>query len=361
MRKLTIGKIKLIVSGESEPIPDLLGLPEGSAITFSGEQDSETETYLRKLSKKYRIKDAIEEDVRLKAVMYRGGEVAVYDNTVYCIGGVDPLAYVTELGLYATHGAEALIIENAAVSLPGFAVSAYGALAAKLTDVTDYRISRLLAEKRYDASGARNLRKEIAGFVKKGVGAPITGIALKAASIDGFADNESSETQMSRALSAIIENEAKRSLPEGMIKLISAFVLSGVYKRFILGNFGFVMPPDNNLRLECASDYFGIPELRLAAMRAADLSEDVLKKAMYSIKNSKIELLAEICFNEIVLAEALRRIKKAMPGCGYREFSSLDTGDLRMALALAPEMSKSGAYGMYPVMKSMGVLDGLLQ
>lgn len=361
MRRITLGKIRLTITGETEKLPDLCGFPEGSAVICKGSADCESDVYERKLSYKYRVKKTLTEDIRLKAVVYRGERLENTDGkTLYCIGGGDPLAYITALSLCCSESADAFFVENAAAGLPGFPASAYGVSASVLMALTDYRINCLLCGKKYDAAGARKLRKEAALAVRNPAAVNLIDIAVKAASMEGFTDSESSVTQMHRAVSLILKTEERQPLPDGMVKLLSAFVLCGVYKQFILTDFGFVVPPDNNFRLEQAGEYFGIPELQLAATRFADMSEDRLKKALYSLKNNKIELLAEICFNEIVLGEALRRIKKMLPGCGYREFSALEPGDLRVALALAPDTARSGNSGLYSVMKSMGVLDGLL-
>lgn len=59
-------------------------------------------------------------------------------------------------------------------------VSDYAALAAKLTDITDYRIYCLLSGCRCDNAALKALRRDIVASIRKGGGASLVDIAAKA-------------------------------------------------------------------------------------------------------------------------------------------------------------------------------------
>lgn len=240
-------------------------------------------------------------------------------------------------------------------------VSDYAALAAKLTDITDYRIYCLLSGCRYDNAALKALRRDIVASIRKGGGVSLVDIAAKAAAIPGFIHFESAEIKMSRALERLMLREGREPLPGGITKLMCAVTVSGVYKQFLLKKFGFVSPPDNNLRLEQASEYLGLDENKLAGKRFDDWSERRIEESMYAVAGCRASLLAEICYNQLALGKAMERVKRQLPMCGYREFHAVTPGDLRLALALSCDFGWAQNGGLYSLMKSLGALDGMLQ
>ena len=358
MRKITVDKLKITVADASEKLPDIASLPEGCALMLSGGSAADRERAAKRLSRKYRVKERDEEDVKARVGLFDGTFESAIQSDEYIICGADVLEAIVALNAFVRKPANALILADIEKR---DAASDYCTVAAKLTDLTDYRIFCMVSGAEYEAKQIRALRREITAAIKNCTGVSAADTALKAAAVEGFVKFESAEVKMNRALRMLLRNENRAELPYGFTGVLCAAAINGVYKQFLLRKFGFVMPPDNNLRLEQASEYLGVDENGFAPARFGDWSERRIEEAKYVLECNRAELLAEVCFNQLALRAATEKIKKTLPYGGYRQFNAVSAGDLRIALALAVDFGWLPNGGLYSLMKSMGALDALLQ
>lgn len=365
MKKLQSGNSEVFFVSRADKMPDLGGMPEGvAACLYAPDMPEQLKSEIvRVISKKYRIKEEKSEDVRLRIIVTDDNfenrkSFRIFPKklpTAYFFAGSDILSVLCTLHR-KNIGAQVVVCDFLPES-DMLAASVYGSVAAKLLALADYRIDCVLAGKKYDEAGAKRLRGEIVSIIRRGEKPDMYPLAEKAASIDGFFAEESCDVAFARVMNLISERDGHEKLPSGLVKLVAANVLSDVYRQFLLSDFGFIPPPDNNARLEQWSDYTGLDEKCVLSHMRRDFSESEITKAVYSIKTSRVELLAELCYDKIAFKCAMQKIKKLLPENGYSAFSRLNSDDIRISFALAPDL---GGGKMYSLMKSMGLIDAFL-
>lgn len=365
MKKLLTINGEVFFVNRADKLPDLGGMPDGvAACVYAPDMPEQLKSEIvRVISRKYRIKEEKSEDVRLRIVVAddnfaRKKSPPVFLKklpTVYFSEASDPLSVLCALQRQGV-GAQVVICDF----LPEndtFAASAYGSAAAKLLALADYRIDCVLSGKKYDEVGIKRLRSEIVSIIRCGEKPDAYSLIEKAASVDGFIGGEGGDVAFARVMNLIAEHDGQEKLPSGLVKLVAANVITGAYRQFLLSDFGFIPPPDNNARLEQWSDYTGVEEKQILSYIREDFSESEITKAVYSLKTSRVELLAELCYDAIALNGAIQKIKKLLPENGYSAFLRLNAGDVRLSFALAPDL---GGGKMYALMKSMGLTDAFL-
>ncbi len=365
MKKLQAANSEVFFVSRTDKLPDLGGMPEGvAACVYAPDMPERLKSEIvRVISKKYRIKEEKSEDVRLRIVVADDGFEKKKSPrsflkklpTAYFSAASDPLSVLC--ALQRQSGGAQVVACDFLPENDTFAASAYGSAAAKLLALADYRIDCVLAGKKYDEAGVKRLRSEIASIIRSGEKPDAYSLIEKAAAVDGFIGGEGGDVAFARVMDLISEHDGHEKLPSGLVKLVAANVVSGAYRQFLLSDFGFIPPPDNNARLEQWSDYTGLEEKQILSYMRRDFSESEITKAVYSIKTSRVELLAELCYDAIALNRATRKIKKLLPENGYSAFSRLNAGDIRLSFALAPDL---GGGKMYSLMKSMGLIDAFL-
>ncbi len=365
MKKLQAANSEVFFVSRTDKLPDLGGMPEGvAACVYAPDMPERLKSEIvRVISGKYRIKEEKSEDVRLRIVVADDGFEKKKSPrsflkklpTVYFSATSDPLSVLC--ALQRQSGGAQVVLCDFLPENDTFAASAYGSAAAKLPALADYRIDCVLTGKKYDEAGVKRLRSEIASIIRSGEKPDAYSLIEKAAAVDGFIGGEGGDVAFARVMDLISEHDGHEKLPSGLVKLVAANVVSGAYRQFLLSDFGFVPPPDNNARLEQWSDYTGLEEKQILSYMRRDFSESEITKAVYSIKTSRVELLAELCYDAIALNRATRKIKKLLPENGYSAFSRLNAGDVRLSFALAPDL---GGGKMYSLMKSMGLIDAFL-
>lgn len=163
--------------------------------------------------------------------------------------------------------------------------------------------------------------------------------------------------ECARAASSLFRREERRRLTRGEFAYVFGAVLSNVYREFARMPRAFTPPPDNNLRAERISEYFGIDELASAKLAVGRMKNVGL--AAYRVHEYGEELCEIAEESARVFADAKRRFKRMYPDDGYGLTSVIDASDVKTVIALAPDL--------YPVrgsaltlMREFGLLERYL-
>lgn len=366
MKKLKVGNVNAYFIENNEKLPDLCGMPEGiAACVYRDDDCSDLDdiTLRRVISAKYRVKEQSAEDVRLRLVVASKAFVRKLDRaesiemlpTAYIVPKGDCLSAIAYISSRQNEVTDAVVVDCAAKDRYTDA-SNFGSAAAKLLGVADYRAECLLGSEKYDRAAASDFRKCILAGIASSKAPDDYTIAQKAAKIDYFT-RPGGESFFSAVLNAMLRHESRKTLPDGVARLLAANVIVETYKQFVISDFGLITPPDNNARIEALCDYLGWDERSLLSIVRLDLTENQIKRSLYAVKNCRAELLAELCYDGAALAVAARKIKRLMPDYGYDLYGSFGFDDLRLAFALAPDF---GGGKIYTLMKSMGLTDAFI-
>lgn len=360
MKRISVGKVDVAVMSDVERICAIDKLPDGCAVCIDGGNQTERDLCERMLSKRYRVVPQMREDVAARVVCGTDEAPVSTLKTVYMLVKDDVFSDIISLCAFSQEKVEAFAVIPASYDCPESLASAYGNIVSKLLFLTDYRVSCISRGIRYDEKGAASVRSAVLATVKNPDKPDVFPLLCALGGMQMPVALSGGESQMQRVMSALLEYEDRPQFPQGVISLRCASVMNKVYKQFLLQDFGFVAPPDENLRMEEANEYLGISENVLMSYMQPNLSDDELDRIRYRLRCYKGDLLAELCHNQIVFARAESMMKRMLPDCGYAADKELDESDFRLALALAPTLSHNTAYTLAGIMKSTGLLDTFL-
>lgn len=358
MREFNFGQVAVTLIDQSEKMPELAGYPVGTAVRYYGNGSVESDYYERKLASVYRVFSDDREDIRLN-IVFGVGEFPAGDKTVFILSGGDLIQQILELNsLQKT--VYAFAISGIGITDNKDFASAFGETVSKLFLLTDYRVYTVCTGRVYETKRVESIRSEIVAAYKEFSPDSITKIAFALSNLKNFPPITSGERQMERVIGILFDHEQRKQIPAGVARFVCAAVLNKICKCFLLTEFGMVDPPDNNLRMEEISDYLGLSENNILRLMLPQVNQKKLNEIMYSLRFYKSELLAELCFNELIFRRAVSKLKKMLPACGFEMFNCMDVADLRLALALAPDLSCGTSHTFTGIMKSVGVLDSFL-
>ncbi len=185
-------------------------------------------------------------------------------------------------------------------------------------------------------------------------------IALKLALLsqaDGGGFVRGAADECACAASSLFKHEERKPLSRGEFAYVFGAVLSNVYCEFARMPRAFTPPPDNNLRAERISEYFGLDELSAAKLAVGRMKN--LGLAVYRVHEYADELCEVAEESARMFADAKRLFKRMYSDDGYGLTSIIDASDVKTALALAPDL--------YPVrgsalalMREFGLLERYL-
>jgi len=359
MERIEVGNNVVWVCNNNE-LPEPFGLTEGAAFSAEGEN----EAVLDLLAKKFRRVESGAEDEQFCVTFldkprtdWRGKEKK---NRLYALQSVGFLSEL--LSVVKEDAVEVVVFTDLLRCESEDLASAYGGVVSQLARVCEYRIHGAI-HGGFDEGLVGRLRKiAVKCFSRTAskewlIAAQLS--ALRIIETEGLLGLCCGYEQTAEAWRLLIYHEKGESVARGLAELISAVVTVGVYKSYLTVDFGFVAPPDNNLRLEQASELTGIAESEIAPLIKRAESEENLRKISHALKQNKGEILAELVFAERILVRAVVRAKKMLPDCGYGLKRVIDKSELRIAFALAPDLScESGS--LVGIMKSVGALDFML-
>ncbi len=358
MIEFCFGQVAVTIIDKSEKLPELAQCPAGVAVRYYGNGSVESDYYERKLSSVYRVFSEEREDIGLN-VFFGAREIIPAGKNVFVLRGEDIIQQILELNALQKP-TRAFVVSGIGIDDEKTFASAFGGMVSKLFLLTDYRVYAVCSGNSYEKKRVELIRSKIIAAYKNFSIDGITEVATEMANLQYFPPITGGERQMERVIDILFDYEKRKRMPVGAVRLICATALNKICKCFLLTEFGMVDPPDNNLRLEEICDYLGLSESDALRLVLPQINQKRLNEIMYSLKSYKSELLAELCFNELVFRRALVKLKKMLPNCGFETFNCIDVTDLRLALALAPDLSCGTSLTFTGIMKTVGVLDGFL-
>ena len=344
-----------IVIARSNAIPDLMGLPEAS-VAYCPEKGEDFQFIADALKRKYIVKDELGEDARMEVSF---GRKQTPLPLVKVIKTVDVIGESADEYLHSADCNLALL--DVISCKEDELASAYGSVASKLVRLTDYRVKAITLGEKADEPTVRFIRKTIAEYISKTPTFSST-IALCKSLSAGLDELgvEGGEEQMARAIALLFRRESRKKIPFGISSLVCANVVNAVYKHYLVRNLTLLFPPDNNLRIDQAVEFLGLDErdlIKTVLPLTSWIKQEVTEKKLRAHRG---ELLAEICYHELLLKRAMGQMKRLISDGGYELDKSIDKADLSIAFALAPDLSTRSRHTLMGVMKDKGALDAFL-
>ena len=157
---------------------------------------------------------------------------------------------------------------------------------------------------------------------------------------------------LNACLKMLLRHEGRTAKTDGENAFVLSAVLCKIYRQVLdEGDFGFVPPPDNNLRMEKLSEYLGVPREAAAEWLVPYPKTEAFKLQRYRVREYRDEL-------SDILAETDETMTTAYRDDGYSLSHYLAEDDVRVCLALAPDVG--GEFSLLTQMKIAGLLDKYL-
>lgn len=250
--------------------------------------------------------------------------------------------------------------------------AAFGEIMSRLVAVFDWRFSSLVTGEAYCKNiaeqafwAADTALKALRGAVKGDARLPalLAELNLRLSAVAQMAESDrlyaGGDDSMLRCLKQLFLHEKRLPKSDGENRFILSVILVKIYRQVLATpEFGFTPSPNNNLRQEKLTEYFGI-EPEVAAKHFAFLEKnDALKLRLYRMREYRGELYDLICEIDAMLSEAYRVFKHLYNDDGYSLLRYLDESDVSVCLALAPEFDRG--FTLLSQMKHMGLLERYL-
>jgi hypothetical protein len=168
------------------------------------------------------------------------------------------------------------------------------------------------------------------------------------------------EAQSAHALSILLRHEERECKSKGENEMLLCRIVLKAYKNYFCKGSAdfFVAPPDNNLRLELISGFFGVDERRaLGRIRKIPPVERVALAA-YKLAENASELYALVSNFDMRLERMWKIFKRLYADGGYGLTKYVDRSDAALSVALAADLKEK--YTMLSYLKDAGFLENYL-
>lgn len=159
-----------------------------------------------------------------------------------------------------------------------------------------------------------------------------------------------------RAAITLYKRERREAVSRSEFAFIFSTVLGGIYSLFDLPAY-FLPPPDNNLRAELLSEYFGLDKFTAASAAVTRTVEPKLAAYRISEYNAELGDISAEC--KRVYAVGWRLFKRSYPDDGFFLSKLLDSSDIKTVIALSPDLFPVRGNAL-TLMRDFGALERLL-
>ena len=247
--------------------------------------------------------------------------------------------------------------------------SAFGSLCATVLAAFDYEATSRAAGKSPDRSvieAANGLSARALDLMRlhdresRRLPALMATLTVKCALLSETCDfdfNRGSPDDCARTAAALLIREGRKVPERGECAFIFASALSRLYRTSLFYSGEFVPPPDDNLRAELMSEYFGLDEMTAARLTAAKIKNSPL--AAYRVREYRDELELAATDAISVFDEGAKYFRRLFSDDGYSARNYFDTADMRTVIAFAPD-SRPISVTALTLMREFGLLDKYL-
>lgn len=207
----------------------------------------------------------------------------------------------------------------------------------------------------YSAIDAASRGRDSAGLASSFAGISLKMALLSQSAGSGFIRSASDDC--ARTATMLLRREKRAAMKRGELAFIFGTVLSKAYREFACVPSAFTPPPDNNLRAELLSEYFGYDEITAARAAVSKLKSSAL--ALYRVHEYRDEL-REVASDAVkVFDESKKLFRRMYDDDGYSLCGKLDKSDVRTVVALAPDTFAVNGSALM-LMREFGLLDRYL-
>lgn len=167
----------------------------------------------------------------------------------------------------------------------------------------------------------------------------------------------SGATQVYEAMRMLCAHEAREIGARGEAEMLLAMYVTDYYIK-TLGAKKPLFPPDNNKRIDRVCEYLGADIIRSTVYVSPIYAPEKLKLCEYRCREFQSELLRALAGLRERLTAAFSVFKRLCPDDGYALKSLIEPEDLRICLALAPDVF--AADSLLSLFKQQGVLENFL-
>ncbi len=276
--------------------------------------------------------------------------------------------------VYKTCAPEFIIADTDIISRcpSSYTASAMGRLCAKLISLFDWYFSHIVNGEYFCA----NIYEQAFEIIETAVFAVIKAVkegrnanvllseqCLKFSALTQLCGSSriinGADSQASHALELLFKFEEREIKSRGENEFLFGRIIIKMYKQVILQKKDFFLPPpDNNLRLEKLTEYFGLQELAAAKLLRPLEPAVNTKLTLYRVGEYRAELFSQCCRIDSLFTAAWPAFKRLYEDDGFSLINYLDKTDISLSLALAPDVKDR--FTMLAFMKNAGYLEGYL-
>lgn len=250
--------------------------------------------------------------------------------------------------------------------------AAFGSVAARLLSLFDWKFASLIRGEKLCRAVYEAALCEIDGLLNrlKGVSREESGVreillesGLRLSALGALSGSSrlfsGGEAGSALALEMLFAHEQRSCLFTGENEFLFAMLLFETYaKLFENGEELFLPPPDNNLRLEKLTEFFGAQESAALNSITPYMSEKRMELYEYRIEEYGGELKSELTMLRTRAAAAYKIFKRLHDDDGFALRRYLSPAEVKLCVALAPEMRAK--FTALTHLKNMGVTDAYL-
>ena len=251
--------------------------------------------------------------------------------------------------------------------------AAFGGLASKLVALFDWKAASLINSEYFctplfDAglavADACINRISDGAYARRDIAASIAEDNLRFSAICQLSGSSrltsGAEAQCAHALKLLFENEERKCFLRGENEFLFARIIIKIYKNMLSKSDAFfVPPPDNNLRMELISEYFGLDEKSISEKIRPIIAGNAQKLSAYRVGEYRDELFSLACDFDVRLTRAWKTFKRLYDDDGFALTSYIDPTDASLCVSLAPDLKEK--FTLLTYMKNAGLLEAYLR
>ncbi|MCL2375364.1 MAG: hypothetical protein FWC82_02420, partial [Firmicutes bacterium] len=167
------------------------------------------------------------------------------------------------------------------------------------------------------------------------------------------------ESQTAHAMNLLFLHEERALRLRGEVEMFVAPIVMNLYQSTLLQKRSFfVSPPDNNARLHYLCEFFGLKQQRIINKIRPILSNNEVDLMTYRLDEYREELSELAMKNSSRLQRGWKIFKRLYTDDGYALRKEIDSSDVSIALALAPDLKNK--FTFLTALKCMGLLEGYI-
>lgn len=244
----------------------------------------------------------------------------------------------------------------------------FGEVCSRLTAVFDWELSHVLKGEEYFGKKTAKAVKIIGDLLTaaqngEADAAKIGNAAVKLSVTMAECGNSrlmcGGDAQLMHALNLLYKKCGKKVKLQGENEMMFSCIAMRIYLMLLARPLcQTVSVPDNNARLDLMSVKLGVNPLRALNKITDCVAYSDLSRMLHILREYRPELTRKAVIYEKTLSFALKLFKRLYNDKGYSYNNYLGAEDLKVCIALAPEMREK--FTCFTLMKQLGLLEGFI-